>query len=91
MTQDWLWSDSSLVKLRRNTNEAKQLSSKHMVVQEDMSPTSLPSATDTPIQGAQKYSQVGSDAARKLLQSAVESFFGFDNNKFYSCPHPHSK
>ena len=47
-----------------------------MVVQEDMNPTSLPSATENPIQGAHKYSQVGADAARKLLQSAVESFCG---------------
>ena len=72
MTQDWLWRDSSLCKLRRNVAEAKQLAGKHMIQVEDMSPTALPATTDNPIQGAHKYAQVGPDAARKLLQSAVE-------------------
>ncbi|CAK8998958.1 unnamed protein product [Durusdinium trenchii] len=70
--EDWLWRDSSLCKLRRNVAEAKQLAGKHMIQVEDMSPTALPATTDNPIQGAHKYAQVGPDAAKKLLQSAVE-------------------
>ena len=51
-----------------------QLAAKHMVVQEDLDPKALPASTNAGhVQGAQKYAQIGGDAAKKLLQSALEA------------------
>ena len=71
LTGEWLWASSVLQKSRRTLGEAKQVPSKNMIFMEDLSPTSLPSMTST-IHGAQKHAQIGSDAAEKLLRSAVD-------------------
>lgn len=68
----WVWRDSSLYKMRRNVEEAKQLPAKHMIMQEDIDPKSLPSSDLGHLHGAQKYAQLGADAAHKLLKSALE-------------------
>ena len=51
--------------------EAKQTPAKHMIHMEELSPTALPAAVQPP-HGAQKYAQIGGDAAEQLLMSAVE-------------------
>jgi len=71
---EWMWRDSSLFKLRRTLSEAKQLMSKHMVEIENMDPASLPSTVSTSnLHGAQKYAQIGSDAALKLLSTTLDT------------------
>lgn len=74
--QEWLWRGSTLHRSRRTLAEAKQISSKQMVVMESLSPTALPSGV-TGVHGAQKYAQIGCDAALQLLTSAVESWHWF--------------
>lgn len=69
---NWLWKDSTLYRLRRTVNEAKQLAAKQMVVQEDMDPKALPTVDLGNLHGAQKFAQIGCDAARKLLQATLE-------------------
>ena len=71
---EWMWRDSSLYKLRRTLVDAKQLPSKHMVEIENMDPGALPPTVSTSnMHGAQKYAQIGSDAAHKLLSSALDT------------------
>lgn len=70
---NWIWKDSTLYRYRRNIHEAKQLAAKNMVVQEDMDPKALPAVDLGNLHGAQKYAQIGADAAKKLLQAAIES------------------
>lgn len=67
----WLWRSSALQRLRRTVGEAKQTPAKHMIHMEELSPTALPAAVQPP-HGAQKYAQIGGDAAEQLLMSAVE-------------------
>ena len=73
-TVPWLFRDSVLNRARRNSIEAKQLASKNMIIPEEIGDHVLPqNQTAETIHGAQKYSQIGSDAAEKLLRSALES------------------
>ena len=65
----WLWKDGFLHKNRRVFEEAKQLSSKHMIHPEDLN--ALPSTDTHNVSGPQKYAQIGGDAAGKLLRSAL--------------------
>ena len=67
----WLFKDSMLYRTRRNTVEAKQLPGRNMVGMESVGPTSLPSTDGSYVHGAQKYCQIGGDAAEKLLATAV--------------------
>lgn len=72
--QEWLWKTSSLVQLRRTIGEAKQLKSNAMIAQEQIGPSVLPpsdSGKSSTIHGAQKYAQLGCDAAEQILHSAV--------------------
>ena len=74
-TGDWMWKDSSLFKLRRTMSDAKQLPSKNMIEIENMDPSALPATVSTStLHGAQKYAQIGCDAAHKLLSSAIDTF-----------------
>ena len=69
----WVFKDSALYRNRRNTVEAKQLPSRSMVAMESLDPTSLPSVDGSYVHGAQKYVQIGGDAAERLLESLVVS------------------
>lgn len=81
VTSTWLWQNSILFRSRRNPTEAKQLHTKMMVVPEKVGETELPSTLSTPIHGPVKYSQIGSDAASKLLSAAVEPLRGIFHHK----------
>ena len=70
--EQWLWKDSALNRLRRTVGEAKQIAAKAMIVMEEVGDTALPGASSVP-HGAQKYAQLGCDAAEQLLMSALES------------------
>ena len=74
---EWLWKDSAINRLRRTLGEAKQLNSKQLISMEDLSPTSLPAQVSTP-HGANKYSQIGGDAAEQLLKSALDTWCWFN-------------
>lgn len=67
----WLFRECGLVRSRRNSIEAKQLASKHMIIPEEVGDTVLPNTSAAAVQGALKYTQVGGDAADKLLRSAT--------------------
>ena len=70
----WLWKDSVLNRHRRNVEEAKQLPSRGMIQMESLSTTALPSTDISNVSGASKYSQIGQDAAYKLLKAATASW-----------------
>ncbi|CAE7881797.1 unnamed protein product [Symbiodinium sp. KB8] len=73
---DFLWRKSTLFK-RSRTPEAKQLGGREMISVEEVGETSMPASTSIQlsgtVKGAQKWAQVGPDAATKLLQSLVAS------------------
>jgi len=70
----WLFRDSVLFRSRRNAVEAKQLAAKHMIIPEEIGEQVIPQqqVAET-IHGAQKFSQIGGDAAEKLIRSAVDT------------------
>eukprot|EP00435_Cladocopium_sp_Y103_P008231 s1744_g2.t1 len=70
---EWLWGTCALQRLRRTVGEAKQTPAKAMIHMESLSPTALPTAVGN-VHGAQKYAQIGGDAAEQLLMSAVETW-----------------
>ena len=63
----WLFRECGLVRSRRNAVEAKQLASKFMVVPEEVGDMVLPNTSSAAVQGVLKYTQIGGDAAEKLL------------------------
>ena len=70
----WLFRDSVLFRSRRNAVEAKQLAAKHMVIPEEIGEQVIPQQQVAEIiHGAQKFSQIGGDAAEKLIRSAVDT------------------
>ena len=70
---DWIWKASALIKLRRTPQEATQLASKNMVVIEDMNQSALPGTDVSNLHGANKYAQIGCDAAQKLLKATIDT------------------
>ena len=68
----WIWKDCTLNRARRNSSEAKQLAARMMVAPEKVGEMELPGTHDTHIHGPLKFSQIGSDAATKLLATALE-------------------
>lgn len=71
--EPWLWKDSALHRNRRTVGDAKQVPARSMIMMEELSPTALP-GTSSAVHGAQKYSQIGGDAAEQLIMSALESW-----------------
>lgn len=70
----WLFRESVLVRSRRNAVEAKQLASKHMVIPEEIGDQVIPQQQSAEVvHGAQKFSQIGGDAAEKLIRSAIDT------------------
>ena len=67
----WLWKDGFLFKNRRVSEEAKQMCSRNMIQQEDLSAAALPSTDTSNLSGPNKYAQIGGDGAGKLLRSAL--------------------
>ena len=74
---EWLWKDPAINRLRRTLWEARQLNSKQLISMEDLSPTSLPAQVCAP-HSANKYSQIGGDAAEQLLMSALDTWCWFN-------------
>ena len=82
-TVPWLFRDSVLFRSRRNAVEAKQLAAKHMIIPEEIGDQVIPQQQVAEVvHGAQKYSQIGGDAAEKLLRSAVDTQLLFLNGYF---------
>ena len=57
--KEWLFKDSSLVKLRRTLGEPKQIPAKNMIQMETVGGNALPDAAITNTHGAQKFAQLG--------------------------------
>eukprot|EP00439_Symbiodinium_sp_Y106_P034386 s8141_g4.t1 len=73
---NFFWRRSALFKKSR-TPEAKQLGGREMLSVEEVGEASLPASTSIElsgtVKGAQKWAQIGPDAATKLLQCLLES------------------
>ena len=59
--KEWLFKDSSLVKLRRTLGEPKQIPAKNMI-----------QIAITNTHGAQKFAQLGGDCASTIISSALD-------------------
>ena len=71
-SRSW-WRNTKI--FRGYTEPAMQVTSREMVVPEDVMPEALPSTIDDSpalVQGAAKYQQIGADAAKKVLQGILE-------------------
>lgn len=70
--KEWLFKDSSLVKLRRTLGEPKQIPAKNMIQMETVGGNALPDAAITNTHGAQKFAQLGGDCASTIISSALD-------------------
>lgn len=70
--KEWVFKDSSLVKLRRTLGEPKQVPAKNMIHMETVGGNALPDASITNPHGAQKFAQLGGDCASTLIGSVLD-------------------
>lgn len=66
------WRNCPLMTVGR-TEPAKQVPNKQLIMVEDLSEESLPSADSERVQGGRRFEQLGEDAAMKLLQATIDT------------------